>query len=478
MGGEAKDGKGSEAARGLQETPLAGRVPMLPRKMMPGNAFAGLVKAQRHFGDVMRTENAASDGVVTSVWVNHREEVHKIGANEEGVWLKGPATFEPFLSIVPGHMIGLEGEAHGRMRRAAQRVLNDQVRQRLVEVAMRHAGRLRDRFMSECGDGKALEEQHLDKRMRSAALDIVSEAIFGAHWNAIEDYTETNERAHALSSLMHLLHWRVVDMKDRSWRRQERGGGDAAVHRKVLIAFVHSEIEKREQDSRARQDGTMLSGWMEADPTLTRDELENLCMTFLTMGHENVATAMSWTLIRLAEHPESQKRVRDEALRSGLFSPGPDRAEVTWASLSRLKLLDQAFLEASRLTPSVPALTRMPAADTQVCGYVIPKGQEVSFNVYGLNRDPAVWGQDAGDFKCPRSGLDGKEYLSFGKGARMCVGRPLSFLESKAVIGTLLCAFELRSAESKPVRPFNFVSLRPGKHRLHFQPLQSSASKL
>ena len=89
-------------------------------------------------------------------------------------------------------------------------------------------------------------------------------------------------------------------------------------------------------------------------------ELENLCLTFLTMGHENVATAITWTLIMLADNPDSQQIVRTEALSSNVTRKAS--GEISWLlELNKLSKLEQSFLEASRfkLYPSGPVVTRV-----------------------------------------------------------------------------------------------------------------------
>lgn len=65
---------------------------------------------------------------------------------------------------------------------------------------------------------------------------------------------------------------------------------------KPIEACIFSEISRNRKllvDNKLSKDDsslTMLQYWMAEDPSLDDKELYNLCMTFLTMGHENVAT--------------------------------------------------------------------------------------------------------------------------------------------------------------------------------------------
>ncbi len=445
-----------------------------------GNPYEALTALQRVAGSpVLVVDTSAADGTVRIVMVSDAGEARRVLADAS--LPKGPQTSEPFLSIVPQHLIAIEGPVHARLRKVATSVLNDQVRGRLSGIALRHSralvGQLRGRSA-----GRDMVVRDLDRLVRAMALDTISEGIFGAPWGAIADYSPSNEKAHALAELMYVLHARVTDLSDRRWRVPGVRGGDedkAATWRRVLVPFVRSEIGSARAGTSAAD--CMLREWIGHDPSLSDDELENLCLTFLTMGHENVSTAIAWTLVQLAENPIAQERVREQVGRSSFWRKecaGELNGEAgVFGALAELTLVEQAFLESSRLFPSVPVVSRMATTDTTVAGYRIPAGTEIVLNLYGLNRDTEAWGEDAARFACPRSKtikLDDPSYWSFGAGARPCVGRPLSGVESKAVIASLLMAFSLSSASDRKVQPNNLVSLRLGNHAIRFTPLSSA----
>mmetsp|Transcript_104850 Transcript_104850/g.338121 ORF Transcript_104850/g.338121 Transcript_104850/m.338121 type:complete len:334 (-) Transcript_104850:93-1094(-) len=333
--------------------------------------------------------------------------------------------------------------------------------------------------------------------MRAMALDIISEGLFGDAWGATEDYSESNVRAHALSELMLVLHRRATDFGDRRWRASADLSGEehdeASRWRSVLVPFVRSEITSASEAYNQSAGSSMLTQWVRQWPSLSDDDLENLCLTFLTMGHENISTSIAWTLIQLAENQEAQRECRAEVLTSHVWqtdSAMPSDADglEVFRFLSRLKLADAAFLESSRLFPSVPAITRMATKDVVVAGYRIPSGTEVVFNIYGLNRDCAAWGEAASAFVLHRpsssssslSSSSSSECLhswSFGGGQRVCLGRPLSVVEIKAALAVVLSRFELSSGSGPLVKPNNLVSLRPGAHAIRFS-WRAQASKL
>ena len=69
-----------------------------------------------------------------------------------------------------------------------------------------------------------------------------------------------------------------------------------------------------------------------------------------------------------------------------------------------------------RLFPSVPVLNRQAKRDTELCGFKVAKGSEVTLNLYSYHRDPGAWGGDA-------ETVDYRRHLN-GKGGCPAIGTP------------------------------------------------------
>ena len=74
---------------------------------------------------------------------------------------------------------------------------------------------------------------------------------------------------------------------------------------------------------------------------------------------------------------------------------------VKFEHLQKLKYIDAALKETLRLKSTAPAFTLAPIDKDEVIRgkYVIPKDTAVNVILDALHRDPAVWGDDAEEFR-------------------------------------------------------------------------------
>lgn len=74
---------------------------------------------------------------------------------------------------------------------------------------------------------------------------------------------------------------------------------------------------------------------------------------------------------------------------------------VKFEHLQKLKYIDAALKEALRLNPTAPGWTVAANQDETVLDgkYEIKKGQTVLITLDALHKDPAVWGEDADEFR-------------------------------------------------------------------------------
>ncbi|XP_041490525.1 steroid 21-hydroxylase [Microtus oregoni] len=190
-------------------------------------------------------------------------------------------------------------------------------------------------------------------------------------------------------------------------------------------------------------------------------------------GTETTATTLSWTVAFLLHHPEIQKRLQEELdLKLGPSAPS---SQLLYKNRMQLPLLMATIAEVLRLRPVVPlALPHRTTRASSISGYDIPKDTIIIPNIQGANLDEMVW-ELPGQF-CPDRFLEpGKDLrtLSFGCGARVCLGEPLARLELFVVLARLLQAFTLLPPPDgtlPSLKPQNFTGvnllIRPFQVRL------------
>ena len=100
--------------------------------------------------------------------------------------------------------------------------------------------------------------------------------------------------------------------------------------------------------------------------------------------------------------------------------------------------------------PSTLGLPHCNTEDAMLAGYHIPAGTTVLANLWAINRDPKMWGEDASAFNPDRYlNLSAKEnayghdfhLLSFGAGRRICPGKAFAMGALCFTLGSLVHAF-------------------------------------
>ncbi|RCV09020.1 hypothetical protein SEVIR_1G379800v4 [Setaria viridis] len=217
---------------------------------------------------------------------------------------------------------------------------------------------------------------------------------------------------------------------------------------------------------------------------LTTRELVDECKTFFFGGHETTALALSWTLLMLAAHPEWQDALREEVEQE---VGGEASSPLDAAALGRLTKMGWVMSEVLRLYPPSPNVQRQALEDVDVVvgaapdgNIPIPRGTNMWVDVVAMHRDPALWGDDAHQFRPERFAKDPLHggcrhrmgFLPFGFGGRICVGRNLTAMEYRVVLAMVLRRFRLSVAPQYRHAPRIMLSLRPSAGiQLHLTPL-------
>ncbi|KAF5026346.1 hypothetical protein F66182_1554 [Fusarium sp. NRRL 66182] len=211
---------------------------------------------------------------------------------------------------------------------------------------------------------------------------------------------------------------------------------------------VVAEHERGFDKYTADPDADMLTQIMRTGQ-FSRQELIEQTVHFFAAATETVVGSTCWAIHVLSRHPDIQERLRRE-IRESIPSPyhSTDN-EIDQSQIHSLKYLRAVSNEIFRYHSINTLLWREPVESAVLMGEMIPKGTQIVFSPWALNRDPAHWGPDARTFNperwmdAPSGGADHKySFLTFGGGPRRCVGEQYARDQLSCLVASLVGRFE------------------------------------
>jgi cytochrome P450 len=144
-------------------------------------------------------------------------------------------------------------------------------------------------------------------------------------------------------------------------------------------------------------------------------DLLMFCMTLLVAGNETTRNLLAHGALALATYPDERALLRRDAT-----------------------LMPRAVEEMLRWGSPVGSFMRTATADTALHGTRVRAGERLLLLYASANRDEAVFGADAEEF---RVGRDAAGHVAFGFGEHFCLGAQLARMEARVAFAQLLEAF-------------------------------------
>ena len=182
---------------------------------------------------------------------------------------------------------------------------------------------------------------------------------------------------------------------------------------------------------------------------------------FSAAGAETTSAVMAWFTLAMLAYPETQARAQAE------LDAVVGRTRLpTFADYAHLPYIRATVKEALRWRPVDPVgLPHRSIEDDWYEGMFIPKGTVCIANVWHLNRDPEIYGEDAAHFN-PARHLDAngdvapgppdtkeESHVTYGFGRRLCVGRHVANNSLFIDIAILLWATNIERKKDASGRP-------------------------
>lgn len=290
-----------------------------------------------------------------------------------------------------------------------------------------------------------------DAYMMHAALDVVGRSLFGSDLSG----DAARITAATLSGLEVVIARARVPLTPPRWlptpanRKLQRA-------RANLDAAVAGILAERSRSGPGAGDmlDLLIAARDDRGVGLTPQEIRDEIVTFIVAGHETVASALAWAWLRLAQNPDMQERIAEEA-----------RLAQPWsrASIANLPFTRAVFDETMRLYPPAWVITRSAKeADALPCGVAIPAGALVIISPYLLHRHPDVWSEPE-HFQPDRflTAYDRDGFIPFGAGPRLCIGRDFAYVEGVLMLAMLAQAFRVTPTTGRLPWADPQVTIRP-----------------
>jgi cytochrome P450 len=379
--------------------------------------------------------------------VNDPESVRHVLVGNARNYGKSTIQYESLALVTGEGLLSADTPRWRRQRPMVQPAFHHETLEGVVATVVSTARGV-EREWSELSPGMVIDA---DAYMMHAALEVVGRSLFGSDLSG----DAARITAATLSGLEVVIARARVPLTPPRWlptpanRKLQRA-------RANLDAAVTGILAERAGAGPGAGDmlDLLIAARDERGIGLTPQEIRDEIVTFIVAGHETVASALAWAWLLLAQHPDMQERIAEEARNAQPWSR---------ASIANLPFTRAVFDETMRLYPPAWVITRSAKeADVLPCGVSIPSGALVIISPYLLHRHPDVWSRPE-SFQPDRflAPYERDAFIPFGAGPRLCIGRDFAYVEGVLMLAMLARAFRVMPTSTRLPWADPQVTIRP-----------------
>ena len=389
---------------------------------------------QRRYGDLFTVRIALGR---TAVVIGSQELIKEVFAGKPSVFHAGEGNDILAPIMGPNSVLTMDEEPHLRARKQLMPAFNGAALRGYQAMMTELAEAAAERFPA----GRGFATHPL---MNDVTLEIILRVVFG-----IGEGERLRRLRPALRRIVSIgpvtvMGWTYPKL-ERFWPWKRNREALQAVD-----ALLYAEIAQRRTEPDLARRTDVLSQLITADPDTPDAELRDHMVTLLLAGHETTATALAWSLLELAHHPDVQRTARKAA-------DSDDLADEEY--------LTAVVKEAMRLRPVLYTVARRLTEPVDLAGYRLPRGTIVAPSIGLVQRDPAHH-PEPDRFRPERflgKGPESGTWIPFGGGVRRCIGAGFSLQEAAAVLKAVLRRYELSPAGRMEWQKSRNITLIPSR---------------
>jgi cytochrome P450 len=379
------------------------------------------------------------------VYVQHPEGIQQILTNDRSKFIASGEVNDLLKPLLGEYsIIMLDGDRHKKRRKLLLPPFHGERLHAYAQLIVD----LTDKIFSQLPLDRPFTARNITQDI---SLQVILQAVYGLYQG--ERYQQMKQLLAAVSDVFRspltsaLLFFPWIQKDWGTWSPW----GHFLRQQQQIDDLIYAEISDRRQEKDSqRQDilSLLMSACDEDGQPMSDVELRDELMTLMFAGHETTATAMAWALYWIHRLPEVREKLLIELASLG---DNPNLMEI-----AKLPYLSAVCSETLRIYP-VGMLTfpRVVQEPLELLGYQLEPDTVVVGCIYLTHQREDIYPQPK-QFK-PERFLERQfspyEFITFGGGARRCIGEALAQLEMKLVIATILSRYELALASQKQEKP-------------------------
>jgi cytochrome P450 len=392
-----------------------------------------------------------------NVLLNTPDAIHHVLVGEPENYRRSPASIRILRPITGEGLLLSEGDDWKLQRRTIAPALAP----RVMPMLARHNSSATARAIAGLRQ-QAAEPIDLLAAMQTLALDIAGRSMFSLEMDQygapmrrmLTEYADNYSKPRLLDMLLPASIRSPRDFGRMRFKRRWMGLIETILA--VRMATPQPDAPRDLFDLlRAARDPETGAGF-------STEQLRDQVATLILAGHETTAVTLFWALLTLAEAPEEQEWLAEEA------SSVPIDVENPFASVAQLVRTRAVVNETLRLFPPAFTVVREAMVTDRIGDLDLPPRSIVFIAPWVLHRHHALW-QDPDGF-CPARFMPDRPpparfaFMPFGAGPRICVGAQFAMTEAILVLAAIAGQFKITRVDTRPVLPVGIVTTQPDYH--------------